>query len=273
MCFKHLFSAQETRARSPYPSSVAQSYSFIFLHPSIPFTMDSWARHVSGLLFRDDSELMPGGPGGGCEGDEPAQHGHASQHLCHDSRALHAAARPPHPWPSRMPRPSAHCWSSQTRMATILGCAPGPFCKPADRALSGKLLHSMDDISEGTLGSLVLLEVRCCACGCLQNVWQEVLRCVSRWELLQQIASGGPSDALLFAAPSEPAPAAKKRTFFSRAPKDAGERPHVTICSAKSAAVSCTFVQYLSVWIPPCLIRSVKVEPQWQSGVLSAVVE
>ena len=56
----------------------------------------------------------------------------------------------------------------------------------------------------------------------VQNVWQEVLRCVSRWELLQQIASGGPSDALLFAAPAEPVAAVKKRKFFSRAPKDAG---------------------------------------------------
>lgn len=56
----------------------------------------------------------------------------------------------------------------------------------------------------------------------VQNVWQEVLRCVSRWELLQQIASGGPSDALLFAAPAEPVTAVKRRNFFSRAPKDGG---------------------------------------------------
>ncbi len=61
----------------------------------------------------------------------------------------------------------------------------------------------------------------------VQNVWQEVLRCVSRWELLQQIASGGPSDALLFAAPAEPVAAVKKRNFFSRAPKDG------TCCSTK----------------------------------------
>ena len=55
-----------------------------------------------------------------------------------------------------------------------------------------------------------------------QNVWQEVLRCVSRWELLQQIASGGPTDAHLFAAPAEPAPsAAKRRPFFSMR-RDAG---------------------------------------------------
>ena len=53
----------------------------------------------------------------------------------------------------------------------------------------------------------------------LQNVWQEVLRCVSRWELLQQIASGGPTDALLFAAPTEPVTAVKRRNFFSRTPR------------------------------------------------------
>ena len=55
----------------------------------------------------------------------------------------------------------------------------------------------------------------------VQNVWQEVLRCVSRWELLQQIASGGPTDAHLFAAPSEPAQPTKRRNFFSMR-RDAG---------------------------------------------------
>lgn len=32
--------------------------------------------------------------------------------------------------------------------------------------------------------------------------WLEVLRCISRWELLQQIASGMPTDAVLFAGAS-----------------------------------------------------------------------
>lgn len=59
-------------------------------------------------------------------------------------------------------------------------------------------------------------------CVHLQNVWQEVLRCVSRWELLQQIASGGPTDALLFAAPAEPVAAVKRRNFFSRTPRPEG---------------------------------------------------
>ena len=50
-----------------------------------------------------------------------------------------------------------------------------------------------------------------------QEVWEEVLRCVSRWELLQQVHSGGPTDALLFAQPGE-APGSTKRkplSFFS----------------------------------------------------------
>ena len=54
----------------------------------------------------------------------------------------------------------------------------------------------------------------------MQDVWQEVLRCVSRWELLQQIASGSPTDAHLFAAPAEPVAAVKRRNFFSRAPRE-----------------------------------------------------
>jgi hypothetical protein len=35
--------------------------------------------------------------------------------------------------------------------------------------------------------------------------WLEVLRCISRWELLAQIASGMPTDAVLFAAAGEKA--------------------------------------------------------------------
>lgn len=41
----------------------------------------------------------------------------------------------------------------------------------------------------------------------VQNVWSEVLRCVSRWELLQQLHSGGPTDALLFSPPPAESPA------------------------------------------------------------------
>ena len=33
--------------------------------------------------------------------------------------------------------------------------------------------------------------------------WVDVLRCISRWELLQQIASGMPTDAVLFQPPAE----------------------------------------------------------------------
>ena len=53
----------------------------------------------------------------------------------------------------------------------------------------------------------------------MQEVWQDVLRCVSRWELLQTIHSGGPSDAVIFAGPPSDSPtASKKRTFFSLRP-------------------------------------------------------
>ncbi|KAL0051487.1 hypothetical protein WJX82_008426 [Trebouxia sp. C0006] len=41
----------------------------------------------------------------------------------------------------------------------------------------------------------------------MHNVWSEVLRCVSRWELLQQLHSGGPTDALLFSPPPPESPA------------------------------------------------------------------
>ena len=53
--------------------------------------------------------------------------------------------------------------------------------------------------------------------GSMQEVWHEVLRCVSRWELLQQVHSGGPTDALLFAQPGEVPGSAKRKplSFFS----------------------------------------------------------
>ena len=59
-----------------------------------------------------------------------------------------------------------------------------------------------------------------------QEVWQDVLRCVSRWELLQTIHSGGPSDATIFAQPSESTVAVKKRNFFSlrsATPRETGQ--------------------------------------------------
>ena len=59
-----------------------------------------------------------------------------------------------------------------------------------------------------------------------QHVWQEVLRCVSRWELLVQVAGGGITDALIFAAPAESPTASKRRPFFSvrSSRADAGAR-------------------------------------------------
>ena len=63
-----------------------------------------------------------------------------------------------------------------------------------------------------------------CLRAAAQDVWQEVLRCVSRWELLAQVAGGGMTDALIFAAPAESPTAAKRRPFFSMrsAKADAG---------------------------------------------------
>jgi hypothetical protein len=80
----------------------------------------------------------------------------------------------------------------------------------------------------------------------MQNVWQEVLRCVSRWELLQQIASGGPTDALLFAGPTEPVAAVKRRNFFSRTPRAEGTHaaslltnPQSSVCAVQCSVLYC----------------------------------
>ena len=88
-------------------------------------------------------------------------------------------------------------------------------------------------------------------CVHLQNVWQEVLRCVSRWELLQQIASGGPTDALLFAAPAEPVAAVKRRNFFSRTPRPGGtsHSPSPRAVHVLCGAASCSALLGLRIQV------------------------
>ncbi|KAK9829453.1 hypothetical protein WJX72_005963 [[Myrmecia] bisecta] len=50
----------------------------------------------------------------------------------------------------------------------------------------------------------------------LHDVWQEVLRCVSRFELLQQVYAGGPTDAALFAQPLPESPSGAVGKLRSR---------------------------------------------------------
>ena len=74
----------------------------------------------------------------------------------------------------------------------------------------------------------------------MQEVWQDVLRCVSRWELLQTIHSGGPSDAVIFAGPPSDSPtASKKRTFFSLRPST--HKEHGKPFDARSRTINCSF--------------------------------
>ena len=56
---------------------------------------------------------------------------------------------------------------------------------------------------------------------------------MSRWELLAQVAAGGMTDALIFAAPHESPTAAKRRPFFSmRSVKaDAGAPARFSSCN------------------------------------------
>lgn len=127
-------------------------------------------------------------------------------------------------------------------------------------------------------GEGLLHERHCCSpsltrgvfCAHPQNVWQEVLRCVSRWELLQQIASGGPTDAHLFAAPAQPPPsAAKRRPFFSMR-RDAGARAcvwshmHSPCLSTPSDAgvrtPGLTRVQRCAAGSAPCPVSQVRTQ-------------
>ncbi|PSC72251.1 brefeldin A-inhibited guanine nucleotide-exchange 2-like [Micractinium conductrix] len=61
----------------------------------------------------------------------------------------------------------------------------------------------------------------------LRECWTEVLRCVSRFELLQQLTAGVPTDALLFAMPDKAGPGSsvdklKRRILQGRSGRDKG---------------------------------------------------
>jgi len=63
-------------------------------------------------------------------------------------------------------------------------------------------LHSPGSMKpKNGLAFRALLRVAVTVGDALEDKWLDVLRCISRWELLQQMASGMPTDAALFAAP------------------------------------------------------------------------
>ncbi|KAI8465270.1 MAG: hypothetical protein J3K34DRAFT_525495 [Monoraphidium minutum] len=65
-------------------------------------------------------------------------------------------------------------------------------------------LHSPGSVrAKNALAFRALLRVAASVGDGLEDRWLDILRCVSRWELLQQMASGTPTDAALFAAPHE----------------------------------------------------------------------
>ena len=69
----------------------------------------------------------------------------------------------------------------------------------------------------------------------LHESWQEVLRCVSRFELLQQVAAGVPTDALLFSMSADNgAPGDKlKRSLLRQGwPADRGDGLHDSVSSS-----------------------------------------
>ena len=78
-------------------------------------------------------------------------------------------------------------------------------------------------------------------CGA-QSVWQEVLRCVSRWDLLATAAAGGPSDARLFSPTTE-------------LPKDGRRRPFFALRSGREGGADCALLQCPSA-MPSLLLMS-----------------
>ena len=158
------------------------------------------------------------------------EHGHAAQYVCHKRVPLHHATRPTVNASQECTRlqSSAHC-SRRERQPHACKCHKSAFLLP------GPIQHDFGTCQLSNVGLCIngfepcsqplvwlTLSIEYCACNLhdismlssdvdlpvmLQSAWSEVLRCVSRWELLQQLHSGGPTDALLFSPPPAESPA------------------------------------------------------------------
>lgn len=93
---------------------------------------------------------------------------------------------------------------------------------------------------------LLLWVVSCLAVpACIR--WLEVLRCISRWELLQQIASGMPTDAVLFAAGEEAVASCRLGVAH------AGVLDLLT-CAGSPGQAATLYVPHLRPRVPPVLL-------------------
>ena len=68
---------------------------------------------------------------------------------------------------------------------------------------------------------------------------------MSRWELLVQVAAGGMTDALIFAAPAESPTASKRRPFFSVR----SSRADAGACAALAQGMRCDYGSILPDWL------------------------
>ncbi|KAG2453172.1 hypothetical protein HYH02_002496 [Chlamydomonas schloesseri] len=92
---------------------------------------------------------------------------------------------------------SAACLAAQTGMTHLRDVFLNALCNFTHLHSPGTMRH------KNALAFKYLLRVAETVGDQLQERWVDVLRCISRWELLQQIASGMPTDAALFRQPEE----------------------------------------------------------------------
>eukprot|EP00198_Chlamydomonas_reinhardtii_P005607 XP_001694943.1 SEC7/BIG-like ARF-guanine nucleotide exchange factor [Chlamydomonas reinhardtii] len=92
---------------------------------------------------------------------------------------------------------SATCLAAQTGMTHLRDVFLNALCNFTHLHSPGTMRH------KNALAFKYMLRVAETVGDQLQERWVDVLRCISRWELLQQIASGMPTDAALFRQPEE----------------------------------------------------------------------
>jgi hypothetical protein len=133
------------------------------------------------------------------------QHAIGCQHLecvlvaCH-CRLLHNTRTHCRSCCSRLAKPMPTnfyiLWYCHVRSMHVAGCA-------ATSSAGRAALHQPLTAAAGWRDWTAELATVSCSAPVLVGRWLDVLRCISRWELLQQVASGTPSDALLFAMPAK----------------------------------------------------------------------
>ncbi len=142
------------------------------------------------------------------------------------------------------------CWGDvhSSRLGVPCFRALWPVCLPPHCSLSSSLLAD-----RACRALLVVAEQNG---NHLRECWTDVLRCVSRFELLQQLTAGVPTDALLFAMPDKVSGTAadklKRRILRGRGREEGAEGglANDSFSSINDMGLHASELGFLPGWLP-----------------------